>query len=359
MHTLRSPPNTPLRQRQICSALGRWWLAGLFVLGLLSSPLSAAGEARASQRAIAEVQPRMVKIFGAGGLANLAAYGTGFLISADGHIVTVWSHVLDSDVVTVVLADGRRFFGKVLGAAPELEVAVLKIEAEGLPFFDLSQATTAGPGTRVLGFSNMFKVAAGDEPQSVLHGVISARTALSARRGRFDVPYRGPVYIVDAITNNSGAAGGVLTTYDGRLLGMIGRELRNADSHIWINYAIPIGELSETVTAIREGRAARSPKPAAENARTGYTAADLGLILVPDVVHRTPAYIEAIEPGSALDGHGLAPDDLIVFVNDELVPSIRALREQLSRVQAEDDLSLVVRRGNQLVPVKITVPRKD
>jgi serine protease Do len=193
---------------------------------------------------------------------------------------------------------------------------------------------------------------------SVQHGVVAARTALTARRGRFDVPYRGPVYIVDAVTNNSGAAGGVLTTLDGRLLGMIGRELRNADNHIWINYAIPISELAEPIQAIVEGRAAREQVPPAENAATGYVPADFGLVLVPDVVHRTPAYIEDIRPGSPLHGLGLAPDDLIVFVNDELVPSIRVLEEQLARLQAEDDLSIVVRRGNQLVQVRITVPRK-
>jgi serine protease Do len=313
---------------------------------------------RGAHEAIAQVQPKMVKIFGAGGLANLASYGTGFLISPEGHIVTVWSHVLDTDAVTVVLHDGRRFYGRVLGAAPELEVAVLKIDVEGLSCFDLSQTATAGPGTRVLAFSNMFKVATGDEWMSVLHGVVAARTPLTARRGRFDVPYRGPVYIVDAITNNSGAAGGVLTTADGRMLGMIGRELRNAENHIWINYAIPIEELRETIEAIREGRAARSNAPPAENAATGYTPADLGLVLVPDVVYRTPAYVEAVQPASPLDGLGLKPDDLIVFVNGEIVPSIRSLREQLARLEAEDDLVIVVRRGGELVSVQTRVPRK-
>ncbi|MCA9056545.1 MAG: serine protease, partial [Planctomycetaceae bacterium] len=197
-----------------------------------------------------------------------------------------------------------------------------------------------------------------DEAVSVLHGVVAARTPLTARRGRFEVPYRGPVYIVDAITNNSGAAGGALTTYDGRLLGMIGRELRNADSNIWINYAIPIQELAAAINAIREGRVVEANRLQAEDAATGYTPGDLGLVLVPDVVFRTPAYIESIRPGSALDGLGLLPDDLVVFVNDELVHSIRNLEEQLARLQAEDDLSLIVRRGNQLLPVKLTVPRK-
>lgn len=340
---------------------GRVCIVGILVALsiLLQGDNLEAAAPRASQQTIAEIQPRMVKIFGAGGLANLQAFGTGFLVSPDGHIATVWSHVLDSDVVTVVLADGRRHFGRVVSAVPELDLAVLKIDAEGLPHFNLSQAATVGPGTRVLGFSNMFKVAAGDENLSVLHGVVASRTPLTARRGRFEVPYQGPVYIVDAITNNSGAAGGALTTYDGRLLGMIGRELRNTESNIWINYAIPISELAEPIAAILEGRAVTTDKPAAENATTGYTPADFGLVLVPDVVHRTPAFVEEIQPGSLLDGRGLSPDDLVVFVNNELVSSIRVLEGQLAKLQAEDDLSLVVRRGDQLITVQVTVPRKE
>jgi serine protease Do len=311
------------------------------------------------QDAIASVQPRVVKIFGAGGIASLHAYGTGFLVSPEGHVVTVWSHVLDGDVVNVVLSDGRRFYGKVLGAEPQLDLAVVKIDAEDLPFFDLAEYTTAGPGVRVLGFTNMYKVATGDEPVSVLHGVISARTNLTARRGRFEVPYNGPVYIVDAITNNPGSAGGVLTTYDGRLLGMLGRELRNAESNIWINYVIPIQELRATIDAIRTGDFSDRPEPPAEDRATRYSALDFGIVLVPDVIYRTPAYIDSIFPGSLADAVDLQPDDLIVFVNNELVQSIRTLQGQLGRLQAEDDLTLIVRRGKQLVSATIRVPRKE
>ena len=120
-------------------------------------------QARSTSDSIEYVLPRVVKIFGAGGLQKLASYGTGFLVSSDGHLVTVWSHVLDPDEVTIVLDDGRRFPAKVLGAEPQLDLAVLKIDSPlvklNLPHFDLETATEkSGAGTRVLGFSNMFKV---------------------------------------------------------------------------------------------------------------------------------------------------------------------------------------------------------
>jgi serine protease Do len=309
--------------------------------------------------AIDAVQQRVVKIYGAGGIANLHAYGTGFLVSPEGHIATVWSHVLDGDVVTVVLHDGRRFYGKVLGAEPRLDLAVLKIDGAELPHFDLSAAATGGPGTRVLGFSNMFKVAAGDEPVSVVHGVVTAVTRLTARRGRFEVPYTGPVYVVDAVTNNPGSAGGVLTDYRGQLLGMLGRELRNADSETWINYVIPIAELAPTIDAIRTGDFSSRDNPPEVAGPRRFSALDFGVVLVPDVIHRTPAYIDSVRPESQAESAGLRADDLIVFLNNQLVPSIRILQEQLGRLQAEDDVQLVVRRGNQLVSITLRAPRKD
>src|SRR6187399_2444482 len=57
---------------------------------------------------VKQTQPQMVKVYGAGGLRGLEAYQSGVLVSAEGHILTVWSYVLDSDVVTVMLDDGRK-----------------------------------------------------------------------------------------------------------------------------------------------------------------------------------------------------------------------------------------------------------
>src|SRR5215471_3555792 len=88
-----------------------------------------------------QVQGSMVKIYGAGGPRGLEAYQSGFLISAEGHVLTAWSYVLDTDNVTVVLSDGRRFTGSLVGADPLTEVAVLKIDAggESLAHFDLAK----------------------------------------------------------------------------------------------------------------------------------------------------------------------------------------------------------------------------
>ena len=330
---------------------------------IVAITMSESASAQSSVESIAAVSPKVVKIFGAGGGQNLHAYGSGFLVSANGHIVTVWSHILDGDTVNIVLHDGRRFQGKVLGAEPPLDMAVLKIEAEGLPHFDLAQETAAGPGTRVLAFSNAFKVATGDEPVTVMHGVISAKTSLAARRGAFESPYTGPVYVVDAVTNNSGAAGGVLTTGDGRLLGMIGKELRNTQTNTWLNYVMPISELRETINQIITGDFSSKKRP--EDDSPGkprprrYEPLDFGIVTIPDVLNRTPAYIDRILPGSQAEKVGLLPNDLILFVGDNLVQSCKLLKDDLGRLEANDPLKLVVRRGDNLVSVEMVAPRKS
>jgi serine protease Do len=233
-----------------------------------------------------------------------------------------------------------------------------------LPHFDLNEIGTAGPGTRVLAFSNAWKVATGDEPVTVMHGVISAKTSLAARRGAFESPYNGPIYVVDAITNNSGAAGGVLTTRDGKLLGMLGKELRNTQTNTWLNYVMPMPELKQTVEEIISGRFSRTKKDDPEDDSPGkskprrYEALDFGIVTIPDVVSRTPAYVDRIIPGSQAEKAGLKPNDLILFVGEDLVQSCRMLKEELGRLEANDPLKVVVRRGDVLVSVEMVTPRK-
>ncbi len=345
-----------MRDGEIVMIINRLCLPAMLAAWLLSSGVALAGEP--VEKAIDHVSHRVAKIFGAGGVRGLYAYSTGFLVSPQGHIVTVWSHVLDDQAVTVVLHDGRKFEGKILGAEPQLDLAVLKIEGDDLPYFDLNDAAGAAVGTRVLAFSNMFKVATGDEQVSVLHGVIAARTKLTARRGSYETPYNGAVYVVDAITNNPGSGGGVLTTTDGVLLGMIGKELRNTQTNTWINYAIPISELKTVIGEIITGKfVARSERSENPNPRR-YLPVDFGLVMVPDVLFRTPAFVDSVVPGSPAAQLDLRPNDLILFVNEELIQSCRLFKDELGRLESGDTLKLVIRRGNALIPIEMAVERK-
>ncbi|MCE9552438.1 MAG: S1C family serine protease [Planctomycetes bacterium] len=297
---------------------------------------------------IANAQPKIVKIFGAGGLRGLEAYQSGMLISATGHVLTVYSYVLDSETVSVVLDDGRRFEAKLLGADPRLEIAVLKFEAADLPHFNLTEAVEGVVGSRVLALSNLYGVANGDEQASVQHGVIAARTQLSGRLGVFASPYRGPIYVLDAMTNNPGAAGGAVTDIRGRLLGMIGKELRDSRSNLWLNYALPIEPLRAAVDDIQAGRSRPASPDEGRQARHPLDFAALGLLLVPNVVDSTPPFVESVRPGSPAAKGSIMVDDLILFVNDRLVQSRRDVRDVCRGTEAGSPVHLTVRRGQEL-----------
>ncbi len=304
-------------------------------------------------QAIEANQPKMVKIYGAGGVRGLESYQSGFLVSEQGHILTAWSYVLDTDYITAVLSDGRKFEAKLLNADPRLELAVLKIEAEDLAFFDLAASVPADSGSRVWAYSNLFGVAAGDEPASVQHGIIAVKTRLDARRGTFETPYHGPVYVLDAMTNNPGAAGGALTNQNGELLGMLGKELRNAQNNIWLNYAIPIDELRGSVQQILEGKFRPTEEQAQVKPQDAFDLAQLGLVLVPDVLELTPPYVEEVRDASAAETAGIRPDDLVVFVGDHLVHSCKGLREELAHIERDGKLRIVLLRGQELVEVEV------
>ena len=114
------------------------WLPAAWAANVASGP----SEADVIDRA----QAKVVKIFGAGGFRGMESYQSGILISSEGHIMTVWSYVLDTDHISIHLNDGRQFQAKLLGGDPRLEMAVLKIEAADLPHFDLAKAARADAG---------------------------------------------------------------------------------------------------------------------------------------------------------------------------------------------------------------------
>ncbi len=303
---------------------------------------------------IETIQPKIVKIYGAGGVRGLEAYQSGFLVSEEGHILTAWSTVLDTDFVTVTLDDGRKFDAEFLGHDPRIEIALLKIDATDLPHFNLDAAADLQAGDRVLAFSNLYGVATGSEPSSVLHGSVSAVTELAARRGAFETTYRGTVYVLDAMTNNPGAAGGALTNRRGELAGILGKELRNAMNNTWLNYSIPVAALVQSVDDIRAGKLI--PRTADDDRRRpieAHSLSGLGITLVPDVLEKTPPFVDKVRQDSPAAKAGLKVDDLILFVNDHIAASCKLVVDEISYIDRLDDVRLTIQRGQQLLDIEI------
>ncbi len=328
----------------------------LLVSACLFAPRTATAESTFAP-VVHRVQPQMVKIYGAGGARGLEAYQSGFVISPEGHILTVWSYVLDTEFITAVLDDGRRFQAELVGADPRVEIAVLKVDAEDLPHFNLDDAVDLAAGARVLAFSNLFNVAVGDEAASVLHGNVAGRTRLAARRGAFESAYDGPAYVLDAMTNNPGAGGGALTDRRGNLAGLVGKELRNKLDNTWLNYAIPISELQYSVEQIISGELRpRSAEPDVRRPAAPVTLALLGIVLIPDVLAKTPPYVDHVVASSPAEEAGLQPDDMILFVNDRLAGSASEFKEALTFIDRIDEVRLLVQRGQMLIETSLFVP---
>jgi serine protease Do len=202
-----------------------------------------------------------------------------------------------------------------------------------------------------------------DEPVSVMQGTVMSYSKLFGRRGIFDFPYNGEVYIVDAITNGPGAGGGALTDRQGNLLGIIGREIRNSLSETWINYAIPLtakievkeGDKTETVTLLdfvdkaKRGAYKRVIKPAAANGPGGFT----GIRFVPNILDRTPPYVDFVEEDSPAAKAGLKPDDLISFIDGEPIYSIKTYQDYMQRTRPDTIVRFEVRRGANLETVEV------
>ncbi len=300
------------------------------------------------------VQPKLVKIYGAGGFGGLESYQSGFFITDQGHILTTWSTVLDVSTIRVVTSDGVRHDASIVGSDPTTELAIIKIELEGNEYFPIDEALNVSPGTRIYACSNLFNIAAGQEPFSIQKGVVMATTQLSARRGRLKTIYQGPILVLDAMTNNPGATGGVVIDLQGRAVGLLGKELRDEGAGIYMNFALPNSILASSVQRILSGevviakRDAQMPK-----AQNPHSLVDLGITLVPDVLNKTPPYIDHVTDGSVAARSGLLANDLVLLINNQRVDSQKTLRELLATVNRNDNFVMLIQRGQELLQVDV------
>jgi serine protease Do len=101
-------------------------------------------------------------------------------------------------------------------------------------------------------------------------------------------------------------------------------------------------------------------KPAVRDTpRAAGAGAEHGIIFVPNVVERTPPYVEDVVPGSPAAKAGLRPDDLIVYLDGQPVVSVAAFRDLISRVRPGATVKLEVRRGDKLLTVELTLAEQS
>ena len=331
----------PRKLSGFCVALTAALTAALATVGLEAADL---------HQTIRNAQSKVVKIYGAGGMRQLEAYQSGILISAEGHVLTALSYVLDTDDLAVLLDDGRKWQAELVGSDPVSELAVLRlpVEDEQLPYFDLHQSVQAEVGQRVLALSNLYGIATGNEAVSVLQGVVTAIAPLDARRGATQANFLDNVYVLDAYANNPGAAGGALVDWNGQLIGVLGKELRSRVTGTWLNYALPADSIATVVDDILTGRGFAPQRDDRLPPEQPLTTEALGFMLVPNVLPRTPPYVDAVRPDSPADKAGLRTDDLVVFVGEQPISSCQSLVETLSLHELNGEVLLSVLRDGTL-----------
>jgi serine protease Do len=123
---------------------------------------------------------------------------------------------------------------------------------------------------------------------------------------------------------------------------------------------VPIEELRQSIDEIKAGKfVSVKDLPPEKKPAHPMDPVLLGIALVPDVLERTPAYVDQVRPGTAAARAGLLPDDLILLVGNHLPQSCRALRKELEMIDRADSVKITILRGQELVEVTLQAGPDD
>jgi serine protease Do len=306
--------------------------------------------ARYFDSVIEQAQPKMAKVFGAS-VGNVEGNATGILVSDEGHILTIQGVYLDGRNVRVIMSDGAEYPATVLKRDRQTQLALLKIEAKTPNFFQLSTESVGQQGDWIVALTNAFRVADKDEPVSAMWGIISLRTSIEARLNQRDFAYQGEMVVVDCITSNPGAGGGAVITADGRLVGMVGRIIDSSETNTRLNYAVPSSVLAKFVSGDESQKTSSEKNDFREKA-------ELGIVLFKMGGRNSPAYVDRTFPGSPAAAANLQADDLIVSISGQKIGNIKQYEAILAMLKPDEEVILVVKRGDSILRIPIVPVRR-
>jgi serine protease Do len=226
--------------------------------------------------------------------------GSGFILSADGYVMTN-AHVVDgADELLVTLTDKREFKAKVIGADKRTDVAVVKIEATGLPAVKLGDVGKLKVGEWVMAIGSPFGL-----ENSVTAGIVSAK----ARDTGDYLPF-----IQTDVAINPGNSGGPLINLRGEVVGINSQIYSRSGGFMGISFAIPIDEAKNVADQLRaSGRVIRG--------RIGVTIAPVTKDVAESIGlgKATGALVRGAESGGPADKAGIEPGDIITKVDGKLI----------------------------------------
>ncbi len=263
------------------------------------------------------------------GISTSTSSGSGVILSSDGYILTSSSLVGNDGETTVVLPDKTRHSAKLVGADENKDIAILKIEAEGLSAAYLGNSDNVKQGDAVVFVGNILGEELG---ASATGGIISGiNNAVALRNG-------GSINLLqtDAIFG-SNKAGGCLINKSGEIIGMVTEAISSGTENI--SFAIPSNDIKNISEAIiNTGKAP-------EGLVIGITGSDTGHgVLVETVIDDTPA-----------QKAGIKANDLILKVNDTAVKSIAEINKIRDSHKKGDTLKITVYRDGEMMDINVTL----
>lgn len=283
--------------------------------------ITAATSASSRQRAIDDDVPEIFRrFFGppvVPGDRDSISSGSGFIISSDGYVLTNNHVVQGADEVTVRLRDRREFKAQIVGTDPQTDIALLKVDASGLPTVRLGDARAVKPGQWVVAIGSPFRF-----DHTVTAGVVSA-TGRSVGSDQQYVPF-----IQTDVAINPGNSGGPLFNLAGEVVGINSQIFSGTGGYMGISFAIPIDVAQDVVQQLKtDGRVRRGLIGVQVQEVTRAFADSLGLD------RPVGALVARVEPGSAAEKAGIRIGDVIlafdgheILTQSDLPPVVGATR---------------------------------
>lgn len=262
--------------------------------------------------------------------------GSGFLISADGLVLTSSHVIAGARRVSVRMSDRREFRAQVLGSDPVTDVAVLRIDAANLPVLKAGQVDQLQVGDAVVAFGAPFGM-----EQSVSHGIVSAKGR--ALPGLSAVPH-----IQTDAPVNPGHSGGPLLDASASVVGMHARIYSSSGGYQGLSFAVPI----DVVLKVKDQILVHGRMP---HGYLGVTIQNLDLTLANAFGLERPrgALVGGVDADSAAESAGLRAGDVITSINGEPIGQAGELISQLGMALPGDRVRLVLWRERKTQEVVV------
>lgn len=265
----------------------------------------------------------------------IVATGSGVIITSDGYIVTNNHVVQQAAKLEITLNDRRTYEAKIIGTDPTTDLALVKIEAENLPFLAYGDSDNLKVGEWVLAVGNPFNLTS-----TVTAGIVSAKARNINILG--EVSAIESFIQTDAVVNR-GNSGGALVNTDGELIGINAAIASNTGSYTGYSFAIPANIVKKVVEDIKDfGEIQRAYLGISFREIDSQFADEMDLDEIKGVY-----VVEVMETGSAADA-GIEKGDVIVRVNETTINSKSSLLETIGTQRPGDKVKVYVQRGEKL-----------